>query len=200
MSIAYQEPGTIPAETEIACPSCGQLIARRLNQAIESIRAAAKRPLTPELLAVCPSCQRMFVLSADVRVVTAARVGERAMSAAAADAVVDFVHGRGHVSFVELTDFLDGVKFPVHGDRELCMAAKNIVLWSNISPEFAQLMEELQTSGRLVMRPAHWLVYPIDGWLPLLPIAVRPPAQGYKAKRWLPVTFNTPRSAQRKAT
>ena len=63
MSIAYQEPRTTPAETDITCPNCKSSIAPRLAVAVESVRTVAKRPATPELLSVGPGCQRLFVLS-----------------------------------------------------------------------------------------------------------------------------------------
>jgi len=62
MSIAYQPPRSAPVE-DMDCPSCKAPIAPRLRVAVESVRAASKRPVTPELLAVCPGCRQLFVLS-----------------------------------------------------------------------------------------------------------------------------------------
>ena len=67
MSIAQHEPRPIPAVdellTDITCPTCGEPIARRLRLAVESVRRAAKRPVTPELLHVCAGCGRMLIVS-----------------------------------------------------------------------------------------------------------------------------------------
>jgi hypothetical protein len=53
----------IPATLLGACPGCHSEIAARLQLALESIRAAAKRPATPELLILCRQCRRQFVVS-----------------------------------------------------------------------------------------------------------------------------------------
>jgi hypothetical protein len=49
--------------TAMACPDCGAPIAERVSIVMASVRAAAKRPVTPEVLVVCGGCTRMFVVS-----------------------------------------------------------------------------------------------------------------------------------------
>jgi len=51
------------AQPPLACPDCGAPIAGRLRLAVESIRRAAKRPVTPEVLVVCSGCMSSFVVS-----------------------------------------------------------------------------------------------------------------------------------------
>jgi hypothetical protein len=63
MSIAQPKPNPIPATLLGSCPGCHTEIATRLALALESIRAAAKRPATPELLILCKACRRQFVVS-----------------------------------------------------------------------------------------------------------------------------------------
>lgn len=56
-------PNPVPATLLGNCPGCHTEIAARLQLALESIRAAAKRPVTPELLILCRQCRRQFVVS-----------------------------------------------------------------------------------------------------------------------------------------
>jgi hypothetical protein len=111
-----------------------------------------------------------------------------------ADAVVKFVGCQGGVSFVELASFLEGIGFPVRGDRELHIASMNVVLWSGISPEFVELVD--QTTGRLEVKPTSVLVYLLDGGMLSYPVAKQPPPGGYRRTRWLPVVFNAPKPTQ----
>jgi hypothetical protein len=55
----------MPTDSPIlgTCPDCGSAIAPRLRVVLESAYAAAKRPVTPELLALCPQCRKQFVVS-----------------------------------------------------------------------------------------------------------------------------------------
>jgi hypothetical protein len=114
-----------------------------------------------------------------------------------ADLVVEFVGKRGPgVSFVEIERHLDGLGFPIDGHKALC-TAKNVVFWMGMSQPFVQLMQGLVASERLEMKPTIWLTYALDGALPSMPVAVRPPAGGYKKPRWSPVVFNLPDSRKR---
>jgi hypothetical protein len=63
MTIPFKAPKPIPATLLGSCPECHTEIAPRLQLALESIRAAAKRPVTPELLILCCQCRRQFVVS-----------------------------------------------------------------------------------------------------------------------------------------
>ena len=63
MTIAPQAPTPVPATLLGSCPGCHAEIAARLQLALESIRATAKRPVTPELLILCRQCRRQFVVS-----------------------------------------------------------------------------------------------------------------------------------------
>jgi hypothetical protein len=63
MPIGPQAPNPVPVTLLGNCPGCNVEIAERLQLALESIRAAAKRPVTPELLILCRQCRRQFVVS-----------------------------------------------------------------------------------------------------------------------------------------
>jgi hypothetical protein len=63
MSIAQRTWEPITATLPDSCPICHTDIAARLQLALESIRAEAKRPVMPDLLILCRRCQRPFVVS-----------------------------------------------------------------------------------------------------------------------------------------
>jgi hypothetical protein len=63
VNISPNAPNPVPATLLGSCPGCNVDIAPRLQLALESIRAAAKRPITPELLILCKECHRQFVVS-----------------------------------------------------------------------------------------------------------------------------------------
>ena len=50
-------------EGEITCPRCEHPLKQRTQLVVESIRAAAKRPITPEMLVVCAGCHHLLILS-----------------------------------------------------------------------------------------------------------------------------------------
>jgi hypothetical protein len=64
----------------------------------------------------------------------------------------------------------------------------NIFLWSGISKEAAQAINDLQKEKKIHMVPTPSLTYLIDGKMLQLPIAKR--ARHYKKPHWLPVVFN----------
>ena len=62
MSIKPQTPDPVPATLLGSCADCKVEITERLQLALESIRVAAKRPITPELLILCKECRRQLVV------------------------------------------------------------------------------------------------------------------------------------------
>jgi hypothetical protein len=64
--------------------------------------------------------------------------------------------------------------------------APNVILWMGVSEDLADLILELVNEGVLFLWPAHPVTYLIDGKGLTLPIAQRPPKEGYKKPRWLP--------------
>jgi hypothetical protein len=62
MTIQAQPTTPVPfAAAE--CPSCGTAIAPRVRLTVERIRAATKRPITPEMVLVCGSCAQSLVIA-----------------------------------------------------------------------------------------------------------------------------------------
>jgi uncharacterized Zn finger protein len=47
----------------LACPSCGHENTPAIRVVAETSRHVAKRPVTPEILDVCPSCSTLLVVS-----------------------------------------------------------------------------------------------------------------------------------------
>jgi hypothetical protein len=62
MTISPKAQPPVPQTLLGSCPGCNAEIAARLQLAFESIRFAAKRPATPELLILCRQCRRQFVV------------------------------------------------------------------------------------------------------------------------------------------
>ena len=92
------------------------------------------------------------------------------------------------VSFVELQD---GIGKDSRGDIGLYVGNDpNLVLWPWCSEAFADAMMNLVRSRAIALEPTSPLVYLVDGRLPTLPIAKRPPKGGYAKPHWLPVVFN----------
>jgi hypothetical protein len=48
---------------ETVCPNCGGEHAPSLRVTVETPRRAAKRPVTPEVLYLCPTCHALLILA-----------------------------------------------------------------------------------------------------------------------------------------
>jgi hypothetical protein len=103
--------------------------------------------------------------------------------------VEHFIADRDRVSIVEIGRFLDRQGIETHGDYWF-EVVPNIVAWSGMSEVFADLLVELRTRCNVETKPAHPLVYFIDGRMVRLPVVKRFPKGGYKKPHWLPVTFS----------
>jgi len=102
------------------------------------------------------------------------------------EAAVEYVRGRDWVTLVELQRRLEAF-MPVRGGIAWRCPDTRIVLWANMSPEFAALVEGLVAGKRLHVHPTGFLTYLVDGGVLLLPLAKRPPAGGYRNDHWRPV-------------
>ena len=100
--------------------------------------------------------------------------------------ILDFVREHGGVSFVEIARLL--------GDRfkgEYAVAVPgfpNVVLWSGIDADVADVLCDLLQSGDIEMKPTDPLVYMMDGGYSGLPVAHK--LWPYKKPHWLPVVFD----------
>jgi hypothetical protein len=98
--------------------------------------------------------------------------------------VREYIKGRNNVSWAELMR-LKGFK----GDREIRHTQLNIVEWSGVSEAALDIMDKLLSEGFCHRYPTSTLVYLMDGRMLRLPLAHRPPKNGYKEPHWLPVVF-----------
>lgn len=106
------------------------------------------------------------------------------------DAIVRYVQARPGTTFVELERLLSDLGMEVKGDL-LIDVRPNVIMWANMSQEFVDEILALQSDGRVV--PAHTdttaFCYMVDGKVLNLPVAVRPPKNGYKEPHWAPTAF-----------
>ena len=103
--------------------------------------------------------------------------------------IYDCVKQRGSVSFAELQTLLgDEIK----GEYSLTVNGNpNLILWTGVSKEFVDLMNDSINRGIYKISKAHILSYVIDGKFLKYPIAKRPQHK-YKTIHWLPVVLDLP--------
>ena len=89
------------------------------------------------------------------------------------------------VSFVELENSIEGFR----GDKTFWLEG-NIVIWSSISREAAEAIQQLLNEKAIHFNETSYLTYLIDGTMIQLPLVKRPPAHPYKKPHWLPVAFS----------
>lgn len=103
------------------------------------------------------------------------------------DEILNYVKEvKGGVSFAELCNNIKGFE----GEFEFGIFDKNIVFWSHISQEAIKSITNLLKAKKIKLKPCAPLVYMIDGYVPVLPVAKHD--RGYKSLRWLPLVFNLP--------
>ncbi len=69
-------------------------------------------------------------------------------------------------------------------------ADPNVVIWPECSQAFVNILAALQARGNVKMGPQSPLTYMFDaGPLVNLPLAKRPPREGYKTPHWFPASF-----------
>jgi hypothetical protein len=114
-------------------------------------------------------------------------------------AAVEYIRVKDYVSFPELQRMLSPY-IPTEGDLALEIQP-HLLIWANVSEEFADIMRLLQAGGEVERHPASILTYLADGGMLTLPVAKRVPNGGYKTDHWIPTVFrvtqkmkNSPRS------
>ena len=64
ISIPTRPLDLVPTEATLArCSGCRRPITARFHLALETLRAASQRPATPEMLLLCGTCQKLYILS-----------------------------------------------------------------------------------------------------------------------------------------
>lgn len=104
-----------------------------------------------------------------------------------AQAMLEAVCSYRRVSMVELERAyeLEAGHGTASGRLAVEVGVPNLWIWAQVSEGFAAAFDELRPLTEL--EPCHPLVYLLDGAIPRLPIAKRPPANGYRAPHWMPV-------------
>jgi hypothetical protein len=62
----------------------------------------------------------------------------------------------------------------------------NLILWAGMSQAWVDVLNELCRAGGLWREPCAFLTYLMDGACLTMPIATRPPKQGYATPHWAP--------------
>lgn len=123
--------------------------------------------------------------------------GRLALAGDLEGAIVEYIRQMDHVSFAELQRHL-GAFVEIQGDLTMYIAP-HIMVWGGMSDRFAQAVDSLLKQRRVFLHPTLWLTYLIDGCVPLLPVARRPPRAGYKADHWLPCVLRLVPPSERRA-
>lgn len=117
------------------------------------------------------------------------------------DAIEQHICGEGDATMGVLTETLarqyEGKDIAIKGDNWWGINTEGnpdklaVVFWVNMSDTYIDHLAHLLDKKRLEMRPTASLVYMIDGSGVLsLPVLKRkPPKQGFKEPRWLPVVL-----------
>ena len=113
-----------------------------------------------------------------------------------AERIAEYVFENDHVSFAELSrkwpDHFDvpgaAYEYVISGDGPGGRGGfDNIVLWAGMSEVGVEAINLVRKDERVELKPAHQLVYLIDGGALRLPIATG--MRRYKEPHWLPCTI-----------
>ena len=91
--------------------------------------------------------------------------------------------GEGGVTFANLVNEIDGIK----GDREWGILDYNWIVWSGISIEAIQCLNELQSEKKIYKKTTSVLVYAADGTILRLPVVEK--KIKYKEPHWIPIIY-----------
>jgi hypothetical protein len=106
-------------------------------------------------------------------------------------ACYDLVARQGAVSFVELSRLLASRGLEVGGEHAMeAGSCPNLFLWAGMSEEFFDTVSQLLSSRTVHLKSTLPLVYLVDGGMLDMPIAQRPPRNGYREPHWVPAVFN----------
>lgn len=108
-----------------------------------------------------------------------------------ADAVVAYVESHDWVSFVEAERV--AAEHGVSGESGHGLESStvnNVVFWVG-GEAFIELMRHVLSEKRVHLHPSTMLVYLVDGKVLTLPLAKRPPTNGYSKPHWAPMTLRT---------
>ena len=101
--------------------------------------------------------------------------------------IIGYVKKYDHVTFVEIERILKTEGIETKGNYQVGMADYNLVFWTGMSEEMADIVNYLTDTEKIFLKPAPILAYFIDGGIPNLPMAKN--FRKYKNPRWFPVYF-----------
>lgn len=108
------------------------------------------------------------------------------------DRVESYVEEKRGVSFVEIEGLLED-DIELRGEWALTHPEDpKVNFWVKMSEEFKTIIQDLRNENRVDINPCRPFIYIVDGSVPDIDIAKRPPADGYKTERWLPATLEPP--------
>jgi hypothetical protein len=124
-------------------------------------------------------------------------IGQEKFSAAASDdpveACIEMICASRGTSFVEVEDLLKRRGYIPDKEYSFNLSydgLPNVILWSACSDEVSDIIVQVLSDKRVKLTPTSPWVYIIDGCFMNLPIAKRPPKNGYKKPHWIPVVLN----------
>ncbi|MCC6315682.1 MAG: hypothetical protein IT337_16920 [Thermomicrobiales bacterium] len=115
-------------------------------------------------------------------------MSDLAISPIAAKALEFVAERGGGVSLVEVQNFLRSEGIDTDGGLQSHFPDdSNVVIWAGMSEAFCDVLDVLL--NHTDVRASTAMVYLIDGGWLSLPMAKRPPKNGYKKPHWLPIVF-----------
>ena len=116
---------------------------------------------------------------------------EPTLSPAAAHVLALIRRQYAGTSLVEISNMLSAAGFDPTGDVTITHPSDpNLIIWMGASDLLADVLNELVQARLVHYQDTNPLVYAYDGGGLTLPIANRPPRQGYKSPHWLPIVVN----------
>lgn len=116
-----------------------------------------------------------------------------------AEAVIDLIVANGQgTTLAEIRNLLDARGMDLDGEIAVGPLGDcpNLYIWAGMSQDFADLVKAVQSDERVEVHPTSVLVYMFDGQALNLPIAKKPPKNGYREPHWAPVCFGAKRAAK----
>lgn len=133
----------------------------------------------------------MEELTPDSQVSARAALGAIRMSDTyVVDGLVEFIGARDHVSWVELVQQMERLGVDTEGDGTVELTdCPNLCLWLGLSDRAIEIVASGYFRARVELHPSDSLVYLMDGGIPNLPIAKKPPKNGYSTLHWAPTVM-----------
>lgn len=102
--------------------------------------------------------------------------------------ILDYVKKHGSVTFIDLQKYMEKFIDP-YGDQAM-EYGPNAIIWFYMSKEFAEAIQSLLDKEMVRLVYSSELEYLEAGVIVTLPVASkRPPKQGYKKPRWMPLAL-----------